>query len=95
MLHEKNPPTAVFTETDRLAIDLIGACADAGLRVPQDVSIVGYDSTGICELIRPRLTSAAQPHREIRLEPFRETLIERHGLDLGETDDAIVSDHLR
>ncbi|WP_197517269.1 LacI family DNA-binding transcriptional regulator [Microbacterium karelineae] len=86
MRHEKNPPTAVFTETDRLAIDLIGACGDAGLRVPDDVSIVGYDSTSICEMIRPRLTSVSQPRQDMGRSAFR-LLQERHE---GRTQDRRV-----
>lgn len=61
MLQETHSPTAVFVETDGVAIDLIGAAVDAGLRVPEDLSVVGYDSTRQTEMIRPRLTSVAQP----------------------------------
>ncbi|WP_162621872.1 LacI family DNA-binding transcriptional regulator [Microbacterium suaedae] len=86
MRYEKNPPTAVFTETDRLAIDLIGACGDAGLRVPEDISIVGYDSTSICEMIRPRLTSVSQPRQDMGRSAFR-LLQERHE---GRTQDRRV-----
>lgn len=65
VLHEKNSPTAVFAETDGIAIDLIGAALDAGLRVPEDLSVVGYDSTRQCDMIRPRLTSVGQPRHEM------------------------------
>ncbi len=65
ILHEKNAPTAVFAETDGLAIDMIGAALDAGLRVPEDLSVMGYDSTRQCEMIRPRLTSVGQPRYDM------------------------------
>ncbi|HIY24326.1 MAG TPA: LacI family transcriptional regulator [Candidatus Brachybacterium merdigallinarum] len=65
VLQETHSPTAVFVETDGVAIDLIGAAVDAGLRVPEDLSVVGYDSTRQCEMIRPRLTSVAQPRHEM------------------------------
>lgn len=61
VLQETHSPTAVFVETDGVAIDLIGAAVDAGLRIPEDLSVVGYDSTRQTEMIRPRLTSVGQP----------------------------------
>ena len=43
----------------------VSALADAGLRVPQDVSIVGFDGLGYQNLVSPRLTSVQQPIFEI------------------------------
>ena len=54
-------PTAVVCYSDYTALRLIGRCHDAGIDVPGDISIVGIDNTSTCELIRPRLTSVAQP----------------------------------
>ncbi|WP_193103833.1 LacI family DNA-binding transcriptional regulator [Brachybacterium sp. FME24] len=71
ILQEENSPTAVFAETDGVAIDFLGAAVDAGLRVPEDISVVGYDSTRQCEMIRPRLSSVRQPRRQMGVTAIR------------------------
>ena len=50
-------PTGVFCATDEMAIGALGALADLGIRVPQEVSVIGFD--GFVDL-RPGLTSVAQ-----------------------------------
>lgn len=54
-------PTAVFVSNDRAAVALMGAALDAGIRVPDQLSIVGYDNTALAAAIRPALTSVDQP----------------------------------
>ncbi|MFC7376672.1 LacI family DNA-binding transcriptional regulator [Brachybacterium sp. GCM10030268] len=71
ILQEENSPTAVFAETDGVAIDFLGAAVDAGLRVPEDISVVGYDSTRQTEMIRPRLTSVRQPRHQMGVSAIR------------------------
>jgi LacI family transcriptional regulator len=55
-----DPPTAVFAAGDEMAIGALHAAADTGLRVPQDVSVVGYDDIDAAGLVRPALTTVAQ-----------------------------------
>ncbi|MGW2152019.1 LacI family DNA-binding transcriptional regulator [Nonomuraea sp. NPDC001699] len=50
-------PDGVFAYNDEYAMLLISALQDAGLRVPEDVAVVGADDLPICTLMRPRLTS--------------------------------------
>lgn len=74
---EKDAPTAVFTQNDRVAADLVGACLDAGVRLPEQLSIVGYDNSSICRMLRPQLTSVDQARIEmgrLALEMLRERL---------------------
>lgn len=52
-----NPPTAVFTHNDVLAVGAMRAIYDAGLRVPDDISIVGYDDITNSSYTNPRLTT--------------------------------------
>jgi LacI family transcriptional regulator len=54
------PPTAVFLAGDEMAVGALHAIADAGLRVPQDVSVIGYDDVEAAALVRPALTTVAQ-----------------------------------
>lgn len=52
-----NPPTAVFTHNDVLAMGAMRAIYDAGLAVPGDISVVGYDDTVSASYLNPRLTT--------------------------------------
>ncbi|MBO8165183.1 MAG: catabolite control protein A [Brevibacillus sp.] len=59
------PPTAVFAASDEMAIGAIHAVQDAGLRVPEDVEVIGFDNVRLAEMVRPRLTSVVQPMYDI------------------------------
>ena len=52
--------TAVFCMADVMAMGVIRALADSGLRVPEDVSVVGFDGLPIGEFIVPRLSTVSQ-----------------------------------
>lgn len=61
-LLERNPDfTALFAMADVMALGAIRALADAGKRVPEDVSVVGFDGLKIGEYTLPRLSTVAQP----------------------------------
>lgn len=57
-------PTAFFCISDRMALGCLSALQDAGLRVPQDVSLVGYDNLELLNYVRPRLTTVDHGGRE-------------------------------
>jgi LacI family transcriptional regulator len=61
----KNPPTAVFAASDEMAIGAIHAVQDAGLSVPEDIEVIGFDNTRLAEMVRPRLTTVVQPMYDI------------------------------
>lgn len=61
MLSDSPAPTAVVCGTDYLAIGALEAAQDRGLRVPDDVAIVGHDDTPAAKYLRPALTSVRQP----------------------------------
>jgi len=58
-------PTAVFCGNDDLAIGALKAAKEMGLRVPEDVSITGFDDIEIASLAEPALTTVHVPHREM------------------------------
>jgi DNA-binding LacI/PurR family transcriptional regulator len=57
-------PTAVLCFSDALAGGVVRAAEDAGLRVPQDLSVVGYDDTPLARRMRPALTTVHQDAAE-------------------------------
>lgn len=61
----KKPPTAIFASSDVAAFGTMRAIDEAGYRVPQDISIVGFDDVPESSYIRPRLTTVRQPLREM------------------------------
>ena len=54
------PPTAIFAAADMMAIGAIRAAAEAGLRVPEDLSIVGFDDIQLASHLNPPLTTMRQ-----------------------------------
>lgn len=62
LLRREPRPTAVLTVTDRLALGVLDAAADLGLRVPEDLSVVGFSDS---EAAQGGLTTIRQPKEEI------------------------------
>jgi len=63
LLDRPGRPTAVFCFNDRIAMGAYQAAADLGLRIPDDLSIVGFDNQEhIADGLRPGLTTLALPH---------------------------------
>ncbi len=58
-------PTAIFACNDLMAVGATRAVFEYGLRVPHDISIIGYDNIPLASYTIPRLTTIAQPAREI------------------------------
>jgi LacI family transcriptional regulator len=58
-----NRPTAIFCQNDRTAIGCYEALKEAGLSIPGDMSVVGYDDEEISRHLHPQLTTVVLPHR--------------------------------
>jgi LacI family repressor for deo operon, udp, cdd, tsx, nupC, and nupG len=65
MLAEKRRPTAVVVANDLMALGAMQELKAAGLRVPQDMSIVGFDDISFASLSEPALTTVCSPRLEI------------------------------
>jgi LacI family transcriptional regulator len=65
LLDLPEPPTAVFAGSDETAAGVIEAARVRGLRIPEDLSVVGFDDTEIARFASPPLTTVRQPLREM------------------------------
>ncbi|MEV0637493.1 LacI family DNA-binding transcriptional regulator [Streptomyces sp. NPDC050619] len=63
--------TAVFAANDDMAIGLIRALTEAGRRVPQDVSVVGFDDIPVAAYVTPPLTTVRQPFDTVAQEGLK------------------------
>jgi LacI family transcriptional regulator len=67
-LTDKNRGTAIVLRTENLASHIYGAAEKLGIRIPEDISVVGFDSTEFCDTLTPRLTAIHQPVRDLVYE---------------------------
>lgn len=56
---------AYFADNDLIAAGAMRAFKEAGYRIPEDISIIGYDDMPICDFLEPRLTTMAVPKRRL------------------------------
>jgi len=61
LLQQRPRPTAIVCSNDLVAIGVLSGLKEAGLRCPEDVSVIGFDDIEICELTDPPLTTVFQP----------------------------------
>ncbi|MFE2276901.1 LacI family DNA-binding transcriptional regulator [Streptomyces sp. NPDC059454] len=71
LLELPEPPTAVFVCADRMALGVYAALAERGLRVPDDMSVVGYDDLPEARWLTPALTTVRQPLSEMAATALR------------------------
>lgn len=65
LLSRPDPPTAIFAFNDNAAIGLLNVARRRGLRVPEDISVVGFDDTFQATIVTPQLTTVRQPLAEL------------------------------
>jgi LacI family transcriptional regulator len=66
LMHLSEPPSAIFCANDRRAFGVYNALYEMGLRIPDDVAVIGFDNQEpIPTALRPALTSMALPHQEM------------------------------
>ncbi|GGE26198.1 DNA-binding transcriptional regulator CytR [Pullulanibacillus camelliae] len=70
------PPTAVFCASDEIAMGAIKRIKQHGLKVPEDIAIVGFDNVKFSSIFEPALTTMAQPLEEMGRQSMK-VLIDR------------------
>lgn len=71
LLSQPTPPQAVFCISDRATFGAMSAIEEAGLRVPDDIALAGFDDTPESKYSNPPLTTAHLPKREMGVEAAR------------------------
>ncbi|NII53087.1 LacI family DNA-binding transcriptional regulator [Luteibacter sp. SG786] len=75
LLRLKERPTAIFAADDDMAVGAIWAAAEAGVSVPAEISICGFDDTTIATQVWPLLTTVHQPVRDMGRRATEELLL--------------------
>ncbi|MHC5257952.1 LacI family DNA-binding transcriptional regulator [Streptomyces sp. UC4497] len=79
LLSRTRPPTAVFAGNDAIAVGVLREGRRRGIRVPEDLSLVGFDGTALARDSVPALTSVAQPLQEMGRAALRAVLRQARG----------------
>lgn len=85
LLSLPEPPTAIFAGSDLQALGVYEEAHARGLRVPHDLSVVGFDDLSMAQYVTPPLTTVRQPHAEMAAEAVRMVLA------MGKSDHAAES----
>ncbi|MDZ4112168.1 MAG: substrate-binding domain-containing protein, partial [Brevundimonas sp.] len=81
LLSMAEPPTAIFAGNDEMAIGVMKAARDAGLDVPRDLSIVGFDDLPMASRVWPNLTTVRPPIRDMGRMAAEKLTARSRGLD--------------
>lgn len=79
LLSLQNPPTAVFCSNDDMAVGAINAIFAEGLKVPQDISVIGFDDIQSAQYTNPPLTTVKRPIEKISMLGAQKLLEEIDG----------------
>jgi LacI family transcriptional regulator len=82
LMSSATPPSAIFAANDDSAAGVMAGLAQLGLKVPDDVSVVGFDDSWIAQSVWPYLTTIHQPIAEMA-EKATQMLIDRNGVVSG------------
>lgn len=82
LLAMAEPPTAIFAGNDAIAVGVLREARRRGIRVPEDLSLVGFDGTALAEDSVPALTSVAQPLHDMGRAALRTVLRQARGEQL-------------
>ncbi|MFB9251278.1 LacI family DNA-binding transcriptional regulator [Sphaerisporangium melleum] len=79
LLDQPDPPTAIFAANDEQALGVYAAVQQRGLRVPDDLSVVGFDDVPMSQWVTPPLTTVRQPIAELAALAVRTLLAHQDG----------------
>jgi DNA-binding LacI/PurR family transcriptional regulator len=86
LLKLRQPPTAVMASNDLTAIGMMREIHAAGLNVPRDISVLGFDDIEISNFLQPTLTTIRVPRAEIGVNAFNALYFANHRRGNGGTE---------
>jgi LacI family transcriptional regulator len=86
LLKLRQPPTAVMASNDLTAIGMMREIHAAGLNVPRDISVLGFDDIEISNFLQPTLTTIRVPRAEIGVSAFNALYVANHRRGNGGTE---------
>ena len=84
LLHQRIPITALWAQNDLMAVGCLKVLQQKGIRVPEDMSLMGMDDLEIARMVNPTLTTIKQPFKQMSREAVDILLRMRSGQDLKE-----------
>jgi LacI family transcriptional regulator len=93
LLYSPNHPDGIIAFSDQVAITAMLAAKERGLKIPEDISIIGFNNEPVDELLQPSLTSIDQPSYEMGIESAK-IIIERIANPEKEFSKKILESHL-
>jgi LacI family transcriptional regulator len=78
LVEAAEPPTAIFCANDRMAVGAYEALKERGMRIPDDMSVLGFDDMELAGHLRPALSTMALPHYEMGRWACEQLLNSRH-----------------
>jgi LacI family transcriptional regulator len=93
-LREDRDFTAIFAETDVVAAGAMTALTECGVRVPEDISLVGYDDIEVAGDLRPKLTTVHVPYEDLGRTAARLALDWQERADTGMEQHVLLGTHV-
>ena len=93
LLELSQRPSAIFAANDAMALGAIYCIQDAGLHVPNDIAVVGYDNLEFTQLVKPRITTVSLPVYEMGRVAAEQLLAQLSG-DVSDFDEIFVRGQL-
>jgi len=94
ILRLRERPTAMLCYNDLMAIGVMDALHDAGMKVPRDISIIGYDDITLAHFASPRLTTVRFSRREIAEKAFNTLRWHFEGKDEDKAQPEVIGTEL-
>src|SRR5688572_11065262 len=86
LLNRKDRPTAFFAINDMTAIGIYAGIRELGLRVPQDISVIGFDDIHLCRVMNPPITTVRQPLEQLMKSAVSLLIGRMEGKKVGEVE---------
>lgn len=90
LMKSKEPPTAIFYASDDVAAHGYRTLKNLGLRIPEDISVVGFDGAQICQWLEPTLATMNQPCQEMGSKAVQILLAMLSGKPADQTQQIIL-----